>query len=867
MAGACPVWAVVVVASTVLAGLSAGFQWKSREFLYVTGCAGSNVTFPWHYEADIGETIDTIYWTRWPGQSIASRFSQKFTPKYEARIGPSALHAAALQVTGLQVADTGYYTVDVTVHGPPGPSPGPHRELLPKHTYNASALLIVSEAPVIAGDSLEVTEVTSPDPCSQRQQRTLSCGSFLSRGFPPVDVVFTDPVGQLLRSTRFGNNRFDLDLPLRPLLGNYSCRLHCQASVRGCLPPGTSLHALYLLRPLADDGCPAGEREGASGLLPAPPGEELEEKTGVESPELLGLWQNVTDVQETIQGLLEKLSQAESREKEREAEVRTLKTQLDELRALIMAERQPRPTTTPTLTALTPGLVDVEKERMNQMRDDLNSLVDAMQQVKHQMAGSDDELRSLRKDLNHTQQQMAGQEDQLETLRLDLDQTQQQMAGLDNELQTLRLDLNQTQDRHVKGQDDLLTRVEAMEERQRTVTPEATPALTTPLQWALTTPSDSLVELSDLSSALTRLSERVDKQCSNVSVHPAADLTLLETRLDGLDRKVRALHPGTPMPSDVDPLVSTLRPSLALRAPGTSGAVVQDFTVTHDGKVLLALDRIVMARNVSSAEFISRPLKHGNFLRCVTALGDGTVAATVDERYVLVLQPAALDTEDFWEGEQWLATDSPYYGIAARSPQTLYASVIDVDSADQTARIDVITINEDRSVVIATLLTSDVTKELTSPRSLTLHEDALYASDWESNVIVRYDLNSREASVIKGPPSTPQLTFFQPRHTAFDVTGNMYVSTGGNVCGGRDLYSEGFCVLVISREGAWRRLLRLGPHVYPYGITVTPTGLVVSWASYVSSTPQSLLQWYDYVLPAHAGGGGDPAALQGRPAP
>ena len=65
------------------------------------------------------------------------------------------------------------------------------------------------------------------------------------------------PKGQVFPSTRFSNNHFDLDLPRRPLPGNYTCRVTCQSPVLRCLPPDSPLLSSHQVRVQTprEDGC------------------------------------------------------------------------------------------------------------------------------------------------------------------------------------------------------------------------------------------------------------------------------------------------------------------------------------------------------------------------------------------------------------------------------------------------------------------------------------------------------------------------------------------------------------------------------------------------------------------------------------
>lgn len=228
---------------------------------------------------------------------------------------------------------------------------------------------------------------------------------------------------------------------------------------------------------------------------------------------------------------------------------------------------------------------------------------------------------------------------------------------------------------------------------------------------------------------------------------------------------------------------------------------------------------------------------------------NGVVAATVDDNYIYILNiTATSEPAQLWP-ERWVRTQTKYFGVAARSAQTLFVGVAPGDGGG-TARIDVISVNDANSEVLTTLLDQTMTEELRHPKGMTVYDDHLYISDWDSNHVLRVSLDTRRVTLVAGPKAQPSTSLFQPRQTAFDVSGNMYVTTGGAVCGpGSDTYSRGFCVVVISREGSLIRLAKRGQNVFPYGLALTPTGLAVSWVSWEFNPVRSLIQWYDFVQP------------------
>lgn len=287
-----------------LSKFSSAFQWRSEEVIYVTGCVESKVTVPWHYGTQEGETIDTIYWSRGDQTAVASLslYQGRFAAPgpIRDRVMTSPEHNAGLTFDPARLLDNGYYQVQVTVRNKSADVKIQVEKVtgeVDKRMFNASALVVVAELPAIVNDSVHVEEMTSWESCSSPWQVTLSRGLFTNRGYPPVDVVWTDPAGQILTSSRFQGGVFYLDLPLRSLPGNYTSHVTFQPPTRQCLPPDSPLlrNLEVHVHATRTDACGEGAKEN---------NEERRE-------DFDDLIQNVTNLQQSVEVLQERFETAE----------------------------------------------------------------------------------------------------------------------------------------------------------------------------------------------------------------------------------------------------------------------------------------------------------------------------------------------------------------------------------------------------------------------------------------------------------------------------------------------------------------------------------------------------------------------------
>ncbi|KAK7092429.1 uncharacterized protein [Littorina saxatilis] len=682
----------LVLFLVVFVNVAESFEWKSETFVRVTGCVGSKVTLPWQFVTTEGrETIETVYWYK--GHEDQTMLASIYRDRFSIKPGNSDYKVlprdpdmnAALVLNNTQLDHTGYYVVTVTVQT--------KDENLNdmKTEHRASALLtVIGDAPTLSGDKLTVHEVTSGvQTCALERQITLSCGNFTSRGFPPVDVVWTDPAGQVFPSTRFADGYFDLDLPRRPLPGSYRCHLSCQSPSLQCLSPSSPLlgkQFVHVTKP-SSEGC-------SEATTPDPSEGQGEVTDDVESgvkrkQEFEDLLQNFTKLQESVKRLQDEND----------------------------------------------GL---KNEAQSRSHENYNNLLGVVQNVSSKLDAMDHKFAELTK----------------------------------------------------------------------------------------------------------------TTQCNATSV----DLSPFVKRFDTLENSLalRAQDDQAEEELETDPLVSRLRQTFSLVSPADehSKSLVNDVVVTPQGAVVMTdlyHSHVIIAENRPGSDVTTRRLKYGTHARQLTNMDGGLVAATVDDTYIYILNTTT--TKSWAQRDRWILTKEKYHGLAARSEQTLFASVTTRDAGEGNARIDVISIHGYSAVVVTSLLNRSTAKKLNNPERLTVNDNHLYMVD--TDVIMRLDLDTHKLSIITGPRSSPGLTFLEPRGVAFDMGENMYVATGGELCSSKlsHLYTDGFCVVVISREGSWRKVTSRGKDIRPYGVTLTPTGVAVTWVSWVRAPLRSMVQFYDLVPP------------------
>lgn len=827
--------------------ITGGFEWHSEDPQIVNGCAGSSVTLRWRFRKQPHNSVGTIHWFRFARQTLASYVDGQITNP-NRRFTPTGSDGD-LRVSGLTVRDTGHYEVDVKIYSKD--DQGQQVETV----HSASAMLFVGDPPVISGDRLTVQEVTSNEGCALQRQVTLRCGHFTKRGVPPVEVVWTDPAGQQLPSSRHADGHFDLDLPRRPLAGNYTCHVLCQNPVLQCLPPDSPLRAapsLHLGAP-SRDGCSEGD--GQDGV-------DQDSRPVSSSGAVERLVSNVTELQQSVVILQQEQTRLNNQNEERQDAFRI---KVEELRELVLLANQQ--SSGAQFRVLQQTLLTLQ-----------NSLHDVQQNVTALQQGQGRRPENPQQGGAEPDPRFQDIQNNMEDLRAKLEQSHQKMQSLEEKVITLSVGLSLAHDsvsslqdamngkvdgqivsEHAQNVSNLWENLDRLEQLHADTLQEV--RVVSQAQRSYERRQDNLTRsvntvssrVDGVEQGLGRRVDRAVRQC-NLTKH---ELSRVSWRLQRVEKGqpisvAAVVEDNAGVEPGIDPLVSQTQPTFSLSAPwdGQSDSLLHDFLILPEGQVVIA-DRyhadVILVSNVSAAnsDVTTIPLRYGTHVRKLTLLPDGLVAATVDHHFIFIFDPTADDPK---AQQRWVRTSHPYRGIAARSTQTLFVGATAEDTGG-VARVDVISIVDDAAVAVSTVLNGTVTSELQAPSGLTVHEDALYVCDWRSGNILRLELHTLRVTVIPGPGAQPELRFFQPRHTTFDVSGNMYVTTGGRMCGTDEVYASGFCVVVISQEGWWERLVIRGQHIYPYGLALTPTGLAVSWGSWVQSPTRSLIQWYDLVHP------------------
>ncbi|XP_025089317.1 C-type lectin domain family 4 member M-like [Pomacea canaliculata] len=199
-------------------GLFASLQWVNAASgaesadgrpRMLTKCKGDNVVL----NEESSEVSAHVFVFR-NGESVASTsVAAKGDLEGRLLVGEDS----RVTVTNLTSSDVGLYRVEV--------------KLSDGSATHHSTIVVVGEPPETTDSRLTAFVNTSDDNFIR-----LSCGAFMFSGFPPVSVIWKDPVGQMLASTGFSEKYFTLDLDTevaRP--GLYSCQLDCRHPSNCCL--------------------------------------------------------------------------------------------------------------------------------------------------------------------------------------------------------------------------------------------------------------------------------------------------------------------------------------------------------------------------------------------------------------------------------------------------------------------------------------------------------------------------------------------------------------------------------------------------------------------------------------------------------
>lgn len=272
-------------------------------------------------------------------------------------------------------------------------------------------------------------------------------------------------------------------------------------------------------------------------------------------------------------------------------------------------------------------------------------------------------------------------------------------------------------------------------------------------------------------------------------------------------------------------------PSSAIEEYGNS--LVTSVIITEEGKILMAdySQQVVKMSSLQHFHRLEDAVYVGQTPWSLVQLTDGVVAVTMeDQPDITFLRINGSDLEIDSE----IQTKRRYRGVAEFGNDTLIVSTRrnDDDWSDLEARIDVIT---REGIVCDTLLTGEEFSDLVDPLYLTRRGNDVYVSDWASHRVHVLNLESRNVSSLFGSMDLSELGLYQPRVVAFDDnTGDMYVATGGRVCNPYS-YRDYFCVIQVSPTGRWRNLENYTSRnggMFPYGIDVTDSQIIISWGQW-----------------------------------
>nr|KAG5701553.1 hypothetical protein BaRGS_024803 [Batillaria attramentaria] len=325
---------------------------------------------------------------------------------------------------------------------------------------------------------------------------------------------------------------------------------------------------------------------------------------------------------------------------------------------------------------------------------------------------------------------------------------------------------------------------------------------------------------------VTQLQKRVDEL-----VHDVRIVENVTSRLDNLEDELNTLT-GEPKTAVPDPLLKDLTEAYAIQAPATddTGTTLRSLVLTDDGIFVAGnheKNELFIASSHDRSQKRPHTLQHGNNVQSVALLPGGRIAVTVDTNHIMVADVSDVDSA---LGETWLDTERAYSGSVARSEDTLFVGAR--PDSYSGARVDIVSLTGDQAEC---------------PDSLTLHGNDLYISDWCSNSIIVLHLDTSKFDVLGGPPYHADLMFYEPRMTAFDDLGNMFLATGGTVCGYQKdghYYSRGFCVVLITRDGGFKKVLEEGKDIYPYGVISTNSGIAVTWVDFTTFPHRSSIKGY-----------------------
>nr|QBA18372.1 VIgL family fibrinogen-related protein 3 isoform 4 [Littorina littorea] len=207
----------------------------------VRACVGGNVSFPWSIVMDgQDEQIMYIDWLfEAPGKANVSiaiyAYGNFFTKANKERF--TFTPNAGLLLRREQADDAGRYYVRVNLHDPKCRLTSAERVV---------TLSVEDIVPAVQNDAFLVTMGDAIwDYVTEEWTLQLRCGRFVDFvfGYPPVDVIWTMPSGEVRNSSHEDNGTFVLSVSSPVQGGNYSCHLPPSAPAARCLTDTSPLNA------------------------------------------------------------------------------------------------------------------------------------------------------------------------------------------------------------------------------------------------------------------------------------------------------------------------------------------------------------------------------------------------------------------------------------------------------------------------------------------------------------------------------------------------------------------------------------------------------------------------------------------------
>ncbi|XP_076469665.1 uncharacterized protein LOC143299994 [Babylonia areolata] len=206
-------------------------RWQTdlNDAIAITACTGKDVTFPWEFALDQGDSLFNVEWLfdGPPPELMAFNSHGSFVPL--PNFADRLTHGTSGSLTLRHVTpnDRGNYSIEI--HG--SDASGSSFRLTRTVYVNVTEPLLSPDRP------LQLTTQAVQDPATGQWSLQLRCGDF-NTDVQPSDftVEFLSPTGAVYNSTGYQDGHFLLTVtPLTPQ-GSYTCMVPPRFAGLGCLP-------------------------------------------------------------------------------------------------------------------------------------------------------------------------------------------------------------------------------------------------------------------------------------------------------------------------------------------------------------------------------------------------------------------------------------------------------------------------------------------------------------------------------------------------------------------------------------------------------------------------------------------------------